>query len=215
MKTQPPESPAAWSQLLHSSPWGSPAKPSCPSPTSRLIPSEFYLGAALFICAIHHKLLSVIWGFRNIFLSSQRGYQLCSPNEYHIHSEARMGEQSFRILCGLLSTNTPETVDYFNLEQAWLNKIPMHKRTEFKIREKNTAPKTRFSQVPFSHRSFRGEGVTCDGGILIDPTTLCFVAPSSVHSTVTEAVSKFTVLTLALWIKPIVRKSRITHLFHF
>lgn len=75
----------------------------------------------------------------------------------------------------------------------------MHpKTTEFKIREKNTASKTRFSQVPFSHRSFREEGVTWGGGILIEPTSLPFVVPPSVHSTETQAFSKFTVLTLAL-----------------
>lgn len=158
-----------------------------------------------------------------------------------LHSETSIGKQGFRILCSLSSTNTPETIDCFNLDQAQLNKILMHpRRTMFNIREDKAASETRLSQVPFphtafplfvfkvvslpnvrleirtpsrmyyqlsqpdtsSHRSFREEGVKCGRGIFTELTSLPFVAPPSVHSTETQDFSKFTVLTLALWIMP-------------
>lgn len=72
-----------------------------------------------------------------------------------LHSEASVGKQGFRILCSLSSSNTPETVDCFNLDQAQLNKILIGpKRTMFKIREDKAGSEIRFSQVPFPQKAF-------------------------------------------------------------
>ena len=150
------------------------------------------------------------WHVKDTPSFSFLGYTFCYPNwQGSVYSGPKLrwvSRDLAKILHNLLSADKPELANCFNLEHVTKGNPNVCREIHFLSLERTAQHQPGLSPVP--HRCSAQDRVKSHKSILRGPISWHFVVPPSDHSTLTKGFSKFTVLTLPLWIMPMYEKVR-------